>query len=113
MNLRERALQLGNTLPLMAGREKAQIAVLTDRIVTIDDFGFMKDEDSKEYVAFTVKEDPSGFYFGGQVLTDNMKELEADGYTEEIKKNGLPIKLGKKMSKAKREYTTVEFYPAN
>lgn len=110
MNLRERAKQLGNTLPLMENREKAELSNIVDKVVTIRDYGFMKDENDKEYVAFIVDEDETSFYFGGQVLTDNIKELEDDGYGEEIKK-GLPVRLGKKMSKAKREYTTVEFYP--
>ena len=111
MNLRDRAKQMGNTLPLMENRQKAELALITDRNVTIDDYGFMKDSDGKEYVAFTVKEDLDNFFFGGQVLTENMQELDADGYGAEIRKNGLPVLLSKKMSKAKREYTTVQFYP--
>jgi hypothetical protein len=70
----------------------------------------MKDED-KEYVVFTIKEDPQYFYFGGQVLTDNMKALDNDGYGDEIRKDGLPVFFDTKKSKNKREYTTVEFYP--
>lgn len=111
MSLKDRAKLLINLLPFMEGREKGELDRLVNEKMTIKDFGFMTDEKEKEYVAFVVEEDPQHFYFGGQVLTDNMKELEADGYGDAIRKEGLPVLLGKKMSKSKREYTTVTFYP--
>lgn len=111
MNLRERAKQLGNNLPLMENREKADLTAISDKVVTIDQFGFMKDEHEKEYVVFTIKEDRKNFYFGGQVLTEDLQTLETDGYREEIEKNGLPVLLERKMSKNKREYTKVTYYP--
>lgn len=111
MNLRERAKLLANTLPLMENREKGNIDVLTGKPVTIRDYGFMKDEHDKEYVAFIVDENEKEFFFGGQVLTDNIKELDAENYKPTIQSEGLPVLLGKKMSKSKREYTTVQFYP--
>jgi predicted metallo-beta-lactamase superfamily hydrolase len=114
-SLQERAKEMTVSLPLMEGREHGELDRILDTNVTIREFGFMADTDKdgkeKEYVAFIVDEDPQYFYFGGQVLTDNMREFENDGYHEEIVKDGLPVLLSKKKSKNKREYTTVTFYP--
>lgn len=110
-SLQDRVKEFSVSLPIMEGREKGEFNRLHGSTVTITDFGFMKDDD-KEYVAFVVKEDPQYFYFGGQVLTENIQELEADGYGDEIRKSGLPVLFNTKKSKNKREYTTVEFYPA-
>jgi hypothetical protein len=112
ISLKERAKQFDNSLPFMEGREKGEMKRITDEPFTITDYGFLKDEDDKEYVCFVVKEDPQYFYFGGQVLTENMQELEEGGYHEEISKEGLPVLFGTKISKkSKREYVTVSFYP--
>lgn len=111
MNLKERAKQFEISLPLMEGREKGELDRIVNAPMTIVDYGFLKDDKQKEYVAFVVKEDPQHFFFGGQVLTDNMKQLDTEGYGEQIKKEGLPVLLGKKKSKEGRTYTTVEFYP--
>lgn len=113
MNLRERAKQFSVSLELMDGREKDSIDNIIGKVVTIKDFGFMKDENDKLYVAFVVEEHIDKFYFGGQVLTENLLELEKDGYTNEIKKDGLPVLLEKKRSKKNNVYTTVSFYPEN
>ena len=113
--LQERAKQFSILLPFMEGKEKGDIDRLQDTPVTIIDFGFLKDTDDKgndkDYVCFIVKEDPQHFFFGGQVLTENMHELEAEGYGDDIRKEGLPVEFSKKKSKNKREYTTVTFYP--
>jgi predicted metallo-beta-lactamase superfamily hydrolase len=114
-SLQDRAKEMSISLPLMEGREKGELDRIVNDTVTIREYGFMNDTDDKgnekEYVAFIVDEDPEHFYFGGQVLTDHMREFENDGYHEAIVKEGLPVMLGKKKSKNKREYTTVEFYP--
>lgn len=116
MSLQDRAKALQNSLPCMEGREKGDLSRILDTPVIIRDYGFLMGEDEKthadkEYVCFIVDEDPQNFYFGGQVLTDNMREMENDGYHEAIVKEGLPALFGKKTSKGKREYTTVTFYP--
>lgn len=111
MNLRDRTKQLANTLPLMENREKGDLLSIVGSEVTINDFGYLKDELNKEYVVFTVKEDEQNFYFGGQVLTEDLQELENDGYGEEIRTSGLPILLERVMSKNKREYTKVTYFP--
>ena len=110
-SLRDRAKELQNSLPFMESREKGEMKRIVDMNVTIRDYGFLQDEKEKEYVCFIIDEDPQNFYFGGQVLTDNMHDLEADGYHAEILENGLPARFGTKMSKNKKEYTTVTFFP--
>ena len=72
-SLQDRVKEFSVSLPIMEGREKGEFNRLHGSTVTITDFGFMKDDD-KEYVAFVVKEDPQYFYFGGQVLTENIQE---------------------------------------
>ena len=111
MNLKDRVKQFESNLTLMENREKGDLKRLFGTSVTITDYGFMADEGDKQYVAFVVEEDPDHFYFGGFVLTDNMLELDADGFHDEIIKSGLPVQFNSKMSKNKREYTTVKFYP--
>lgn len=116
MSLKDKAKSLQNTLPFMEGREKGEMDRIVDTTVTIRDYGFLMGEDEKtheekEYVCFIVDEDPQTFYFGGQVLTEAIKELDGDGYREAITKEGLPALFGKKTSKSKRAYTTVKFYP--
>ena len=111
MSLRDRTKQLANTLPLMETREKGDLLDLVGQHITINDFGFLKDNLNNDYVAFTIKEDDANFYFGGQVLTEDLKDLESDGYGEEIRTSGLPIILERVMSKNKREYTKVTYFP--
>lgn len=109
-NLREKVKELIFTLPLMEGKEKGDIDDLMDKVVTINGYGFLQG-DTGNYAVFTVKEDDENFYFGGMVITDALEELEGDGYRSEILQDGLPIRLSKKMSKNKRNYTSCEFYP--
>ena len=111
MSLREAAKALQNSLPFMDGREKGDMERIVNMDCTIRDYGFLKDDKDKEYVCFIIDEDPQTFYFGGQVLTDNMQELDNLGYHEAVNNEGLPVFFGKRTSKNKREYTTVTFYP--
>lgn len=112
MDLRNRVKEFEVLLSCMEDKEKGDFIDLLDKTITIKDYGFLKDNDTKEdYVVFTCEEYPKNFYFGGMVLTDNMMELENEGYHEEINKEGLPVKFGERQSKNKRKYTTVKFYP--
>lgn len=108
-SLKERTKELQNTLPLMEGREKGELSGIKGHRVTITDFGFMSDG-TEDYVCFIIKES-NCFYFGGKVLTDDLMELEQDGYGEEIRKEGLPILLEDRKSKNGRIYTSVTYYP--
>lgn len=111
MSLKEFAKSLQATLPFMDGREKGDMKRITDMNCTIREYGFLTDEKDKEYVCFIIDEDPQTFYFGGQVLTDNMREITDNGFQADVYNDGLPVFFGKRISKNKREYTTVTFYP--
>lgn len=109
-NLRDRAKEFSVQLPFMDGRDKADAKDLAGQVTTIADYGFLKG-DNGDYVVFIVKEHSKKFFFGGQVLTDQLQQLEAEGYHEEIVAEGLPMLLTEKKSKNNRTYVNVEFYP--
>jgi len=111
-SLKDMAKSLQVVVEFMDGREKGNLKDLMGQTVTIIDFGMLKDEKTaKPYVVFITKEDPKNFYFGGQVLTDDLQELEENGYKEEIQKEGLPTLFGEKKSKNGLTYSTNTFYP--
>ena len=110
-SLKERAKEFSVRLPFMEGREKGDTKELLGQVSTITDYGFLRDDDGREYVAFIVKERTKTFYFGGQVLTDQLQQLEAEGYRTEINEEGLPMLMTEQKSKNNRTYTAVEFYP--
>ena len=109
--LKERAKEFSVSLPFMEGREKGEMKELHGQVSTIVDYGFLTGDKGNDYVVFIVKERAKTFYFGGQVLTDQLQQLEAEGYHEDIIAEGLPVLFGEKKSKNKQTYTTVEFYP--
>ena len=108
--LKEFSKSLNSQSEIMNERTKGVIDEIIGRVVTIIDYEFMNGDDG-EFVAFVCKEIPEVFYFGSKVLTDGLKKCDENGYGEEIKRDGLPIKLIKKKSKKGREYTGVEYYP--
>lgn len=110
-SLKDRAQEFSVQLPFMDGKDKGETKELVGTVNTIIDYGFLKAEDGKEYVVFIVKERKDKFYFGGTVLTDQMAQLEAEGYHDDIITEGLPVLLTEKKSKNNRTYTNVEFYP--
>lgn len=110
-DLRNKVKEFSTVLPCMEGRDKGSTDGLYETTVTLIDYGFLKDENSEEYAVFIIKEEPQYFYFGGLVLTEHLKQLDEDGYHETILEEGLPLKLTKRKSKNKREYTNVEYYP--
>lgn len=109
--LKDRAKEFSVQLPFMEGREKGEAKELVGQVTTIVDYGFLTGEEGKDYVVFIVKEHSKKFYFGGTVLTDQMQQLEAEGYHDDIIAEGLPMLMTEKKSKNKRTYTNVEFYP--
>lgn len=110
-SLKDRAKEFSVQLPFMDGREKGDAKELVGQVSTIVDYGFLKGDDDKEYVVFIVEERSKTFYFGGTVLTDQLQQLEAEGYHDEIVDNGLPMLMTEKKSKNNRSYVNVEFYP--
>lgn len=110
MSLKDRAKLISNRemIEFMEGREKGKINELTSRITHIIDYGFINSENGP-FVVFIVREEPNRFYFGGQVLTDMLREL--DDYRDDIRKEGLPMLLECRVSKKGRPYYAPIFYP--
>jgi hypothetical protein len=112
MSLKEKMMGLNSNegIPFMKGRTKGEVAELLGNPVTIKDFDFLDGQDGK-YVVFIVDEIADSFFFGGSVLTNNLKEITAEE-KEEVKKNGLPVLMYEaKSKKTGRKYTAVKFYP--
>lgn len=110
-SLRDRAKEFAVSLPFMEGREKAESKELLGAIYTIADYGFLTNDKGEPYAAFIVKEDSKKFFFGGMVITDQLMQLETEGYHEDIVTEGLPFLMTEKTSKGNRKYINVEFYP--
>lgn len=110
-SLKERAKEFDILLPFMEGREKGETKDLLGQVSTVVDYGFLPNDKGEVYVAFIVKERSDKFYFGGQVLTDRLLKLDAEGYREAIETEGLPILMNEKKSKNNRTFTNVVFFP--
>lgn len=113
LSLKERVMQFKNEgVPFMQGRVKADIKDLKDKLVTLRDFSFIKNEHGEEYVVFIVDEEEEKFYFGGLVMTSNLKDLKDEGFYEEIKTEGLPLAIHERKNKrGNRSYLYPEYYP--
>ncbi len=109
-SLKELVRELSNKLEIMNGRTKGENIDIASKSVTIIDYDFIHDAD-KEYAVYVVKEFPELFFYGGMVLSEQLKTLDAKGAKDIIKTEGLPIKLTPIKSKKGRSYFGVEFYP--
>ena len=113
MSLKEKALGMngGKGIPFMEGREKGELEEILGKVCNIKDYAFINGDDG-EYAVFIVDEIDDHFYFGGSILTQNLKAF-TDEEHEELRENGLPVLLTtRKTKKGNRTYTNVEFYPA-
>lgn len=107
-----------NSLPFMEGREKMESdnKVLFNAPLTLDEHDYLEGDDG-EFAVITVKEYPNNFFFGSSVVTDALKKLDiilsnaSDEQLEEIEQTGVTFKLEKVMSKNKRKYTKITFFP--
>ena len=92
-SLQDRVKQFNSGIPFMEGREPGELKDVVGRIVTIIDYGFLaQTKQSKEPVAvIALKEHPEYFYFGGQVITDQLRQLDEECYGEDIRTEGLPV----------------------
>lgn len=110
-SLKDRAKEFSVRLPFMEGRDKGETKELVGTVNTITEYGFLPNEQGQMYAAFIVAEREKRFYFGGTVLTDQLAQLDAEGYHEAIVAEGLPMLMTEKKSKNGRTYTNVEFFP--
>ena len=107
----ERVKELNKRSSLMDGKEKGENIEIVDENVTLNDYEFRKDERGETYAVYTVKEIENTFFFSGMDLSQKLITLDEEGYKEEIKKQGLPMKLHKLKTKKGREFYIVEFLP--
>ena len=107
-------------LPFMADKEKLEIeGTVLNSILTVDEYGYMEgiNEETgtkEEYVVIALKEYPNNFIYGSSVVTQAFKMLESKFSSEQLKsiiEYGLTFKLSKQLSKNKRKYTKIEFFP--
>ena len=97
-------------IPFMEGREKGTLPIGTP--ATINDWGYIKGDDG-EYSVISLRETPKQFYFGGSIITKNLKAFEE--LAEEngvdlatVKNEGIQVIFNKEKSKNNREYMYME-----
>ena len=106
--LRERQQTAGS--PIMKDRDKLDTIELIEALtLTLDKADFMT-KDGEEFAVVTFKEFPTGFYFGGKVLTDLIsmiyEELKADREKPvDLAEYEIGLIAERKKSKAGRMYT--------
>lgn len=102
-------MELANGLPFMDGKEKGEVTL--GKTMTVTEYGFLNGEDG-EFLVFITRENENEFYFGGSVLTQKFKDMEAifnDKEIKELLEEGIQIVLEQKKSKKNRNYISVEF----
>jgi hypothetical protein len=101
-------------LPFMEGREKLEVkGDVLNNVLTVEDYGYLEGDEG-EYVVITLSEYPENFIYGSSVVTQAFKKLDEKFDEEtrlEILKHGLTFKLSEKVSKSKRKYTCITFFP--
>ena len=101
-------------LPFMDGREPIKVeGKILNNILTVDDYGYLEGDDG-EYVVIALKEYPQHFIYGGSVVTDAFKKLEGKIGVDNMGlliEHGLTFRLSELVSKNKRKYTRISFFP--
>ena len=99
-------------LPIMEGRETGDIEGILEENVLVNNYEFGMSKDG-EYVAFTIEGNDTEFFFGGSVITETFKKLDAvlsEEEKEEILKQGLDIYIEEVKSENKRKYKKCTFF---
>ena len=101
-------------LPFMDGKEKLEVTgEVLNNTLTVDDYGYLEGDDG-EYVVISLKEYPNHFIYGGSVVTDAFKKLESKVGAEsmaQLIQYGLTFRLSELVSKNKRKYVRISFFP--
>ena len=101
-------------LPFMEGKVKLEVkGDVFNRILTVSDYGFLEGEEGV-YVVIAVKEYPQNFIYGSSVVTQAFQELDTRFTGEQkgmIIEQGLTFTLSEMVSKNKRKYTKINFFP--
>lgn len=98
----------GGGIDFMDGRDKADTGVLTaaDEVYHIDNHAYLSNDEG-EYAVFTVAEFPSLFFFGNQIITETLKQIDSDGMAASLPEVGVTFLT--RVSKKNREYVTIDF----
>lgn len=103
-------------LPFMEGKEKIEVkGDILNNVLTVDEYGYLEGEEG-EYVVIALKEYPNHFIYGSSVVTQAFKTLDEKLNDEQkafLLEKGLTFKLNEMMSKNKRKYTKIIFFPKN
>ena len=101
-------------LPFMDGREKLEVTgEVLNNTLTVDDYGYLEGDDG-DYVVISLREYPKHFIYGGSVVTDAFKKLEEKIGAEnmaQLIQYGLTFRLSELISKNKRKYIRISFFP--
>lgn len=105
-------------LPFMEGKEKLEVSLRAktlNEILTVDEYGYLEGDEG-EYVVISLQEYPKNFIYGSSVVTEAFKKFDSQFNEEErtmILEHGLTFRLEECMSKNKRKYTKITFFPKN
>lgn len=106
--LRDLAKKSAGHIELIDGREKAMQEELVGREVTLKDFDFLE-SDGNTFAVFIVDEEPKKYYNGGTSITRLCTDINSDEeLVEELRKNGLRLKLVATKTKSKRDFVAIE-----
>lgn len=95
------------TVSRLASGNKLSTDDIIDMELTIIDFDFVESDNGK-YSVVRFSEIKDGFYFGGTVLTNILSEIaEHPEFSQELRTNGLRVKLSHATSRAGRKYVKV------
>ena len=94
-------------IPFMEGAEKADIRDLVDEPIHIIDFGFIKG-DNGDFAVFQTKENEGVFFFAPTVISENLREIEADNMKNVLAKTEVVVRLT--TSKKGRDYFSLEYH---
>lgn len=112
-DLFKKVQQITNSgLAIMEGRETGDIESILDEHVLVDNYQFGTSKDG-EYVAFTIQGNDTEFFFGGSVVTEAFKKLDALLSEEEkieLLTEGIDIYLEEVKSENKRKYKKCTFF---
>ena len=119
MSFKDKAKKVTSGSFITEGRDKIDmedvIRLYGKKGVTITGCDMLTDGKGKSFGAFTFKEDPTKFFFGGQILNEIAGDWVADyegdyrAMSEALtNEGGVKVLLGTKKSKNGNTYTTIE-----
>lgn len=99
----------GNTnteLDFMQTCTKANIRDIVNQVVHIDHYGIVNGRRG-DYTILHVREYPQFFYFGGEIITNVLKEVDKDGMHEALKQEDIIFTV--KQSSNGNDYIAIQF----